>query len=149
MTTIAWDGVSLCSDSLMTCDGRRVGMMLKIHALHHDQAVADGFLHKTGMVGISGQVSAAGVVLRWLESGCRERPEGDLDFTALWIKRDGSSWCIEEDFNPYQISCPCAIGSGADIALAALTLGKTAREAVELAIKLDCISGGDIQELTL
>ena len=137
MTTIAWDGISLCSDSLMTCAGVRVGTMKKIHKLHG------------GLVAVAGQVSAAQVVLRWLEAGCPDKPEDDIDFTALWIKRDGTVWCIESDFNPYPMSGPCTIGSGGDIALAALTLGKTAREAVELGIKLDCISGGEIQELRL
>ena len=33
--------------------------------------------------------------------------------------------------------------------MAALRLDKTAREAVALAIELDCFSGGDIQELIL
>lgn len=39
-----------------------------------------------------------------------------------------------------------AIGSGSVFAIAALELGHTAREAVEVAIKLDPYSGGDIYE---
>lgn len=138
MTTIAYDGVSMCSDSLMTCDGRRVGTMTKIVRL------AGG-----GLLGVAGHASATSVIARWLESGCQDKPEDDIDFTALWIKKDGTAWCIESDFNPYPMSGPCTIGSGGDIALAALTLGKTAREAVELGIKLDCRSGGEIHELRL
>ena len=138
MTTIAYDGVSLCSDSLMTCSGVRVGTMDKIFRL------PDG-----GLLGVAGHASAMAVISRWLESGCPDKPEDDIDFTALWIKKDGTVWCIESDFNPYPMSGPCTIGSGGDIALAALTLGKTAREAVELGIQLDCISGGEIQELRL
>jgi hypothetical protein len=138
MTTVAWDSVSLCSDSLMTCDGRRVGTMKKIYRTNF------------GLVAVSGQVSAVLRVVQWVADGeARLKPEEDLDFTALWIKHDGTAWGIESDFNPYPMSGPCTLGSGGDIALAALTLGKTAREAVELGIKLDCISGGDIQELIL
>ena len=149
MTTIAWDGVSLCSDSLMTCDGVRVGTTKKIRALYGGKAGRDGLLKSTGLVAVAGHASAMEVVSRWLESDCKDKPEDDLDFTALWIKKDGTVWCIESDFNPYPMSVPCTIGSGGDIALAALTLGKTAREAVELGIKLDCISGGEIQELRI
>lgn len=138
MTTIAWDGVSLCSDSLLTSDRIRSGFAKKIFRL------VDG-----GRVGVAGQFSAASVVVDWLKSGRAEKPNDDLDFAAIWIQADGSVWCIESDFNPYPMSGACAIGSGSDIALAALTLGKTAREAVELAIKLDCMSGGDIDELVL
>lgn len=123
----------------MTCDGRRVGAMQKIHRTDF------------GLVAVAGQVSAVGVVVGWIARGaCKDdKPEDDLDFTALWIKPDGIAWCVEADFNPYPLSGKCTIGSGSDIALAALTLGKTAREAVELSIELDCRSGGEIQELRL
>jgi len=116
----------------------RVGTMKKIYRTNF------------GLVAVSGQVSAILRVLQWVDGGeARLKPEEDLDFTALWIKHDGTAWVVEPDFNPYPMSGPCTLGSGGDIALAALTLGKTAREAVELGIKLDCKSGGDIQELIL
>lgn len=40
---------------------------------------------------------------------------------------------------------PFTIGSGSDFALAAMKSGKTAKEAVEIAISLDVFSGGDIK----
>lgn len=40
---------------------------------------------------------------------------------------------------------PAAIGSGADFAMAAMTLGYSAKQAVELAAKLDSCTGGCIR----
>lgn len=54
---------------------------------------------------------------------------------------DGTVWAPVRDFY--------AIGSGRDFAMAAMALGKSAKEAVELAARFDVNTGGDIDWVVL
>lgn len=80
-------------------------------------------------------------------------PEGidDEDFTGLVIFPDETIFLYEGGKKSYQLSDVSyyAIGSGADFALAALDAGATPEEALAVAIKRDCFSGGDtfVEEL--
>lgn len=47
-------------------------------------------------------------------------------------------------YMPYELLYSWAIGSGTDHALTAIDMGATAKEAVEIAMKRDCNSGGKI-----
>lgn len=74
-------------------------------------------------------------------------PESDHSFTVLHLKNDRTLWLYGEWFQ----ACPLlddvyAIGSGDDIAKTALHLGKTPREAVEIACELDHNSGPPVVE---
>lgn len=73
------------------------------------------------------------------------------DWAGLLVIRRGEP-VLRYERTPYPVrfdSRQFAIGCGRDFALAAMYLGKTAREAVEVAIALDSGCGNGIDELTL
>lgn len=140
MTTIAYDGKTMCADTLMTCNGTRIGYVSKM------ERVPDG------VVGYAGTVSDCQLVIEWMRGGMKKKDRPELSSTAdvgiIYVKNTGEVFLVDEGLMPYPTCVPCAEGSGADFALAAMHLGKTSKQAVKLAIKLDCYSGGAIQEET-
>lgn len=141
MTTIAYDGKTICADSLVTAGGVRKGAMVKIVKT------------RNGWVACAGALTACVRVVDWITDGADVTTtpalSEDEEFQCLWVDRKRKVWYVDGAFTPYPAWVPSAIGSGADFALAALTLGIDARGAVELGIKLDCYSGGDIQEVSV
>lgn len=141
MTTIAYDGVSLCADTLITQDGTRVGYQRKLHRWR-----AKGIDH---VAAYAGHLAVCHLALEWLKVGAKKKSKPvwdyDADFEIILI-RDKEVLVLDETFTLRPGFTPYTSGSGAAFALAALHLGKTAREAVELAIKLDSASGGEINE---
>lgn len=136
MTTCAWDGKSLAADSRGTSAGCPF-INTKAYRLK------DGRLYAG-----SGDAQDCTAVRLWLESG-GEKPTVK-DFVAMVIGADGSIWRYEDKLVPFQINQPFhAIGSGRDYALAAMHMGKTAREAVELACVYDVYTGPPITELVI
>lgn len=136
MTTIAFDGKSLCADTRGTAGG---------FPFTNDKAyrLKDGRLYAG-----SGDAQDCTAVRLWLESG-GDKPSCK-DFVGMVIGADGSIWRYEDKLVPFQVTAPFhAIGSGRDYAIAAMHMGKTAREAVELACLYDVYTGGPITELTL
>lgn len=142
MTCIAWDGKTLAADK-MSCSVGYGYTVTKIHRL------ATG-----GIVGFSGDGDGAMALLAWLNS-LREvaaYPPGqkDNDTCALLIEWNGSVWSYGKTAYPQRIECKhYAMGHGRDFALAAMHLGKSAREAVEVACALDVFCGNGIDTLEL
>jgi hypothetical protein len=139
VTTIVWDGRSLVADRQLTTSGCRF-QTTKAHRL------PDGSLFAS-----CGAVEPAAIVLRWLREG-GEKPtlDKDSDFEGVLVKPDKTVWVLYKQLEPVPIESPCyATGSGRDFALAALQMGKTAKEAVLLACELDIWSGMGITELRL
>lgn len=137
MTTIAWDGKTLAADSRCTSSGLpyRVNKCCRL---------SDGMLFAG-----AGTMSAYDAVRQWLENK-GPRPEALKDFTGLLIDTDSSIWLMDETANRYEIFASFfAIGSGRDFAIAAMALGKSALEAVELASRFDVWTGGPLVELPL
>lgn len=90
-------------------------------------------------------------VLRWL-NGDAEKPtlEKDDDFDGILVKLDGSAWLLNRKLHEIRIESPYfSTGSGRDFALLAMRMGKSAREAVEIAAELDIWTGMGITELAL
>jgi len=145
MTTIALsvqDGkLHLCADTLVTDGSSRVGFTTKI------------FRIGKGLAAISGHMAACHDALAWVRKGAKPkyRPVWDyeVDFEVLWVRSLLDIQLVDSTFHLMPGSVPYTAGSGAAYAMAALRLGKTAREAVALAIDLDCFSGGVIDELVL
>lgn len=84
-------------------------------------------------------------------SGKAEKPIFDKDdeFDGVLIKPDGSAWLLNKKLHPVRIESPYfSTGSGRDFELLALRLGKTAREAVEIAAEMDIWTGMGVTELT-
>lgn len=140
MTTIAWDGKTLAADTQLTANGMRYSTT-KAHRL------ADGSLFAS-----CGDHGLNTAVRRWLEDQSQPKPVVGKDdgFSGLLIKADGSLFRMDTSMNlcPVQ-SAFFADGSGRDYAMAAMHLGKTAKEAVELASLFCVFTGGSITELTL
>lgn len=75
--------------------------------------------------------------------------ESDIDITVLELKNDGI-WIYESTIIPARIKNDFwAIGTGANYAIAAMHLGKSPREAVEIACTYDTSSNPPIDVLTL
>lgn len=141
MTTVAFDGISICADTLITDGDAKAGYQSKIH-----RWTSGGVDH---IASYAGHLTACHVALSWIKEGMKKksRPVWDYetDFEIILIKNK-EVWVMDETFHLRPGYTPYTLGSGAAYALAALHLGKSAREAVELAIKLDSGSGGEINE---
>lgn len=134
MTTIAWDGKTLAADTLAVSGGGLKRTAEKIFRL------TDGRLY-----GGSGEYQEVLLVRDWLNGGTK--PDKLDDFSGLLI--DGT--------RSYRIESKCvlmpiaesfhAVGSGRDFALSAMYIGRSAREAVELAMRFDAWTGGEITVL--
>lgn len=139
MTTIAWDGYTLVSDRQMTTSGVRYETT-KAHRLK------DGSLFAS-----CGSVDLNAAVRAWLnDEGEKPSIDKDDDFDGLLIKPDGSAWTISKKLVLVKVESKCvATGSGRDFALAAMAMGRSSKDAVQLACTLDIWSGMGLTELTL
>lgn len=134
MTTIAFHDRTLCADSRFTSGGIIVDKRNKIFKL------ADGRLFAG-----AGHWSQIYAVYEWL-NGDKDKPDGAENFEGIIVDQDGSAWLIDEDLLIAPQSSPCALGSGRDVALTAMLLGKSAYEAIEVACGLDVHSGLPVNE---
>lgn len=144
MTVIAFDGMTLAADKRCS-GGSAVFTVRKIDRL------SDGSL-----VGLTGDTAYCAQMLAWLRDG-----EKLADFPAtqrdrekfagvLVVRPTGEVWKYEDTPHPYRIEDRFyAIGSGRDFALAAMMLGKSAREAVKVACEFDASCGNGVDTLTL
>lgn len=143
MTTIAYrDGVMASDSRGYGGDRAPVGSKTKIHRL------PDGTLMGCSS-NAPGQPEA---VFAWYAGGAdpREAPAfGDAKFRLLVVRPDGQSFLGE---NSFYLSGPLdarffAVGSGQEYALGAMEAGASAVRAVEVAIKLDVWSDGEVRVL--
>lgn len=141
MTCIAWDGKTLAADKAAT----NVGYMRRVTKI---------FRVPEGLVGFAGDGDYALEFLEWFNNGrvVADYPKSLADGAvgAIFIDQDKRCWGYTKV--PYPQLCEDAfdaLGSGRDYALAAMYLGKTAKEAVEVAIALDngCGKGIDVLEI--
>ncbi len=138
MTTVAWDGCTLAADTRIT-EGTLIQRGQKLFRL------SDGRLFAG-----AGDLESIHVVVEYLESETDDKPDGLENFTALLIDTDGRAWRLESRLVPMPVLEPyAAIGSGQPYALMAMELGRSAREAVELACRFDASSGLPVEDLRL
>lgn len=141
MTCIAWDGRTLAADKRCS-NGGLSRTVTKIHRIN-------GLL-----VGGSGEIALIGNVLEWIRSGrdpttfpAMQKDKDDWQ-PVIVIELDGTPAIYGRSHHPVRYEDKfCAIGSGRDFAMAAMHLGKTAREAVEVACALDTGCGNGIDTL--
>lgn len=143
MTTIAYDGSCLASDTLSQGGGMRLGRVQKIWRL------ADGRLF-----GACGDNSACEAAYRWLESGghpeTRPTLKTEQGFNGLLIGGDGQVTSFDPELVALAIAAPFyAIGSGREFAMGAMAAGETACAAVRIALQFDIYSGGPLDLLVL
>jgi hypothetical protein len=157
MTTIAWDGEVLASDTLVTYAGEIKRHSKKLFKLDENT-----------LVGLSGNITDCLRLYNWLsvdKGEVSKYPDFSKEDSAyaLVIKREFEDFfdsrfpreysshpvfVIKEysHFGPYPITFrdkKHAIGSGMAFALAAMECGKTAIEAVEIAGKFDVGTSSD------
>lgn len=111
--------------------------------------------HKGHVVGISGDLGAGLIFLRWYEDSLNEKPLRDdseysgSDFEALIMRPDGV-FTIDDHCELIRIADDfVAIGSGAAPAMAAMHAGTTAIRAVEIAALCDIRTGGPVVAYSL
>lgn len=135
MTTIAWDGKTLASDTQSTSGGYFKRRAKKIFRLHNGDLFAG-----------AGNYDDVLAAVEWLQHRPTQKPTLK-DFGGILIKAiDGKAYKLEEGLMEAPIHEGFfAIGTGRDFATMAMYLGKTAREAVELSMVFDSQSGGGVE----
>ncbi len=142
MSIIAWDGRSMCADKRAVNYGLTVACT-KIWRLD------------AGLVGIDGVLCGGLELVEWIKAGADPKTLPDRQKDQ---ERRGQAFLVTPDRRilryedgPYPFAVEekfFAAGSGRDYALTAMYLGKTAREAVEIACHFDNGCGNGIDELT-
>jgi hypothetical protein len=142
MTCIAWDGKTIAADKRATCAGVH-NTTTKLRRIATGEILA-----------WTGDEDAGRIVARWYENGALLEKWPQVQTTDQWsrlivaskssvkiFERQPESVEIEDKFHAW--------GSGRDFALAAMYLGKSAAEAVEIACVFDtsCGNGIDVIEL--
>jgi len=141
MTVIAWDGEVLAADKRVSF-GTSIATTTKIHQIN-------GML-----VGCSGGAAQGASCIQWVRDGMvrSQYPDSQKDdaCSMLIIMPDGAIHYYSKTPDPLIVEGRTfAIGSGSEYAEAAMYLGKTAREAVAVAIALDSGCGNGVDELVL
>lgn len=134
MTVIAWDGTTLAADRMVT-SGVLSFATTKIFSLEHE------------VIGVAGDSAHSVALYRWRKSGADiekyPKPIKEDDFAKLIvINKDG---LFESGgASPYLIKNEnkmAAYGCGAEMALMAMSMGKTAKEAVIATCELNVFCG--------
>lgn len=153
MTTVVYSGGVIASDSLATAGDKRFGYVEKIFCAE--------LLSKRMAFGCAGYCQDIALFRKWVENGMKEdeKPHIRDNFTAIKLerhlpeKRFHLQHCDNQlDFYDcqslfhYRDEDSFAIGSGANVALGALAMGATAKEAVSAACMIDTGSGGLVKK---
>lgn len=144
MTVIAWDGMSIAADKRALNEYRPITVTKLFR-------VPDG----SAILAVSGELSYGMVLVGWYSAGADPEKwphfQRDKDewVALICVKKDGL-YRYERTPIPHKIHDPFyAVGSGRDYALAAMYLGKSAKEAVEVtnALSAACGNGVDVMSL--
>jgi hypothetical protein len=133
MTTIAFDGEILASDSRSTGN-------------YIEDKTKKLFKQGNRYYGFCGRVTTAYLFLQWSNDRTKEKPRLEDDFEVIEIEK-GKPYYYDKNLVKTPSSIPCSIGSGCHLAMAAILCGKNAKEAVEIAKKLDENTGGKVQSI--
>ena len=140
MTTIAYAKGVLAGEQRLTTGG----------FIWHDKCRKVFKLPDGSLFGASGDNEGGEILLRSLRQGIAtpELPE-DAEVNALLITTDGTLCLWESSMWIVWAEPFAAIGSGKEVALAALRLGHSAVQAVKAGIASDVYSGGKVQSVKL
>jgi len=143
MTTIAYDGITLASDSQATSSHIHTGDFQKIFKIKFESGACV-------LVAGCGDAFAISAFIAWVEDGmCEDEYPPNMDaFTGLVVS-DSGAYLFCDRPHPIPVHAPFGMGSGGDFAIGAMAAGKSARDAVKVAITVDPYSGGKIKTLTL
>lgn len=140
MTTIAFDGKTLCVDSQITSGHLLFGAATKLWRLESGALLA-----------MSGDAGLCHEVMLWLDKkGDKPSPGENESACGIMVEADGSTWeCGSKPLRCFPACVPWAGGTGETIAMTAMRCGKTAQEAVELACEMDIYTSGPLQTVTV
>lgn len=134
MTTVACDGKSMASDTLVDDGGTRA-RCTKIYKVNGD------------LIGFAGALGSGLAFIDWYKTRT-ESPPTLSDTNIIILKASGKIELWDESEYPMTFSNKFyAIGSGADAALAAMHCGKSPTEAVKIACKVDMSTGLPVKTL--
>jgi 20S proteasome alpha/beta subunit len=144
VTTVAYKDGVMAADKMASRDGLRAGNVTKV------------FKRKGYLIGFSGRVDVAALLLRWFENGAKEDEfpgpgsDDELDYSMIVVTPKGVVMFYERFPIPIIMDGEYfAIGSGRDFAIAAMYMGCDAVRAVEVASALDCYSGNGVDSVCL
>ncbi len=149
MTTIAWDGVTLASDSRIVKGSRLISdKYQKIYSFPSGYSYHGDELLAIGISGVVADFDKAILMITSKSIGCLEF-DNKCEIDAIII---GEKFVYEmeegQDFLiRHEKSTKLACGSGAVFARTAMHLNKNAKQAVKVAIDLDCGCGGEVQSM--
>ena len=131
MTTVAYrDGV-LCADSMATDDSGAVFVRKSVWLPNGDAAAGAGDLN---------EVMAA---ISWLAGGGKgDAPS--IGNSCILFTDKGELFMASTGWPGAPVKGYCAIGSGAQGAMVAMKLGKSAQAAIDAVMGVDTCTGGDI-----
>lgn len=142
MTCIAWDGQTLAADRLSSFGSKST--TTKIHKVYGS------------LIGSAGVSVHCAAMIEWFRGGRVEdkfpafQKDHATSVDVICIEPNGKIHVFQTSHVPILIEDKVmSFGSGSNYALAAMYLGKTASEAVEVAIALDSGCGNGVDTLTL
>ena len=147
MSVIAWDGKTMVADRQVNY-GNMIGSTDKARRIESTEFDA------VALVGCTGDAYLTESMFEWIGTGCEldRFPKAitpESDFMALVVTSSGLTMVFGTSPHPvFQDPGIFAIGSGRDFAMAAMYLGKSAKEAVEVASHFDITCGCGVTELT-
>ena len=139
MTTIAF------RDGVMACDSRMTGGYI---AVCRSKVVVG----RDCLVGFCGDPIAAYGGAMYLAGEIQDRPQSnDSDDVTFLVWRDGRLYLADSSLRelPLDGNKYFAIGSGEQAAIVAMHMGASAKEAVQMAIRVDENSGPPVKEFSL
>lgn len=139
MTTLAF------KDGVLAADGKatRGDLVVELDA-KKVRRLRDG-----SIVGITGNPAPAMLFVEWLNDG-GNMPSLGANCCVVHLRADGSLRVYEDGgWQDEDTRRAHSWGSGWQIAATAMKCGKTARQAVQMATKMDVWSGGEIIALSL
>ena len=137
MTTIAWDGKSVAADSQCTYGSY-------ISPVNYRKLIKrDGIVFAC-----TGSGPLFSPLVDWYLSGHDPKscPTATGDYTStLLVFRDGKAFMLKTEMPyPEEMHAPDAWGAGAEFAIGAMHAGADASRAVEIAIKCNPYTGGEV-----
>lgn len=140
MTTIAWDGKVLATDSRM-CAGNivrseRTQKLWRIEGM---------------LVAFSGDYQDTTQAVQWFKCGMPEnsRPKLNDTFRALVVMPGRRIWTYEDKLVGFEVKAKiAATGSGVELALGAMAAGANAVQAVKIAARFDPGTNSRVQALS-
>lgn len=136
MTTACWDGEELAVDSQGT-EGNVISYSNKLWRWDGERG--------SGYFTVAGNIERDYPAMKnFLETG-NTNLKPSKNYGCICVTDDGVASYITENYLVTLLDFKYAFGSGSQIAIGAMAAGKSAREAVKIAIKHDAYTGGKVR----